>query len=219
MTHKAIGRFFKVLAVLVAVFMFAAVVSVQAETPAAPAAKKLMVFGDSLVAGYGLPLADSFPSQLEAKLKADGYDISVINAGVSGDTTSSGLTRLDWALAQKPDYFILVMGGNDMLRQVDLSVTRSNMNKIAEKVHAQKIPMLIAGMRPYRNFAGIGGGGLEDIYEDVADKYEAILYPFFLDGVALKAQYNQDDGIHPNKQGVAIIVDNIYDDVKELLDN
>ena len=193
--------------------------TLRAQTPSPSPQKKLMVFGDSLVAGYGLPLGDAFPAQLEAKLKSNGYDIQVINAGVSGDTTSSGLTRLDWALTQKPDYFILVLGGNDMLRQVDTTVTRSNLEKIVQKVRGQNIPVLMAGMRTYRNFAGVGGAGLEEIYEDVADKYDTALYPFFLDGVALHAAYNLDDGIHPNKQGVAMIVDAIYDDVKDLIEN
>lgn len=183
----------------------------------APAEKKIMVFGDSLVAGYGLPVGDAFPAQLEARLKADGHAIKVINAGVSGDTTSAGLTRLDWSLTQKPDYFVLVLGGNDMLRRVDLAVTRANLDKIVEKVRARNIPVLIAGMRTYRNLDESGADGLQKIYEDVARKHGASLYPFFLDGIALDAKYNLDDGIHPNKQGVAIIVDKIYDDVKSLI--
>lgn len=186
---------------------------------AAPAAaqKKLMVFGDSLVAGYGIPVTDAFPAQLEAKLKADGHDIKVINAGVSGDTTSAGLTRLDWSLSQKPDYLILVLGGNDMLRQVDQKVTRDNLDKIVKAVRGRDIPVLIAGMRSYRNLAAIQGGGIEAIYTDIARDNDALLYPFFLEGVALDAQYNLDDGIHPNRAGVARIVESIYPTVLELL--
>lgn len=217
MRCKSVRIFLNLLAALAVVLASAVAQAQSLPSPNPAATVKVMVFGDSLVAGYGLALADSFPAQLEARLRADGRDISVINAGVSGDTTSSGLTRLDWALTQKPDFFILVLGGNDMLRQVDLAVTRANLDKIVGKVHALGIPVLIAGMRPYRNFAGLGGGGLEGVYEDIADKYDALLYPFFLKGVELDAKYNLDDGIHPNKQGVALIVEGIYDDVKELL--
>ena len=187
--------------------------SLHAQTTPAPAPKKLMVFGDSLVAGYGLPYGDSFPAQLEQKLKADGHDIQVVNAGVSGDTTSAGLTRLEFALSQEPDYFILVLGGNDMLRQVDRSVTRDNLSRILRAVKARKIPVLMAGMRSYSNF----GGGFEKIYKDLARENDVLLYPFFLEGVALDAQYNLDDGIHPNKRGIGRIVDSIYPDVKKLL--
>ncbi len=183
-----------------------------AETP-----KKLMVFGDSLVAGYGLPVGDAFPAQLEAKLKADGHNITVINAGVSGDTTSAGLTRLNWSLTQKPDYFVLVLGGNDMLRQVDPKVTRKNLDDIVKTVRAQNIPVLMAGMQTYRNLGDGQTDALAQIYRDIAAKHDALLYPFFLDGIALNAAYNLDDGIHPNKQGVAIIVDKIYPDVKKLI--
>ena len=189
--------------------------ALRAQEPAAT--KKLMVFGDSLVAGYGLPAGDAFPAQLEKRLQAEGHDISVINAGVSGDTTSAGLTRLDWSLSQKPDYLIIVLGGNDMLRQVDRAVTRTNLDAIVAKVRAQNIPVLIAGMRAYHNLAGLGGRGLEAIYEDVAEAHDALLYPFFLEGVAMTAKYNLDDGIHPNAAGVGVIVDKIYPSVKKLI--
>lgn len=180
--------------------------------------KTLMVFGDSLTAGYGLPYDQAFPAQLERKLQADGHAIKVINAGVSGDTSSSGLTRIDFALAQNPDYFILELGANDMLRQVDVKTTRDNLDQILAKVHERKIPILVAGMRAYHNLAGIGGGGFNGIFEDLADKYDAVYYPFFLDGVALDASLNQDDGLHPTAAGVAIIVDKIYPKVEDLLE-
>lgn len=180
--------------------------------------KTLMVFGDSLVAGYGIPYDQSFPAQLEKKLRAEGHNIRVVNAGVSGDTTSGGLTRLDFALSQNPDYFILELGANDMLRQVDRKVTAGNLDKIAAKVAEKKIPMLVAGMRAYHNLNAVGGGGFEKIYEDLADKYDAVYYPFFLEGVALESRYNLDDGLHPNPAGVAVIVDSIYPDVEDLIE-
>lgn len=222
MRIKTPSALFNIPAMAIAVFLVTVLASHSLRAQTSDAAKKstaekLMVFGDSLVAGYGIPYGDSFPSQLGAKLKADGYDITVINAGVSGDTTSAGLTRLDWSLTQKPDYFILVLGGNDMLRQVDRNVTRDNLDKIVTKVKAQNIPVLIAGMRPFGNLEDARVEGLEKIYTDVAAKHDVALYPFFLDGIAMDAQYNLQDGIHPNKAGVAIIVDKIYPAVKKLI--
>ena len=197
--------------------LFAGLLLVAAPAQAQEAQKKLMVFGDSLVAGYGMAIDEAFPAQLEKKLQADGHNIKVINAGVSGDTTSAGVTRLDWALQQNPDYVIVVLGGNDMLRQIDTKVTRENLEKILTKLKERKIPTLLAGMRAYRNMNDFFGGGFETIFEETADKFDAVYYPFFLDGVALNAQYNLDDGIHPNPAGVNVIVEKIYDDVKKLL--
>lgn len=221
MRHKSPSALFNVLVAALLAVTVLVPQTLRAQTPDAQktATKKIMVFGDSLVAGYGLPFGDAFPAQLETRLKADGYDIAVINAGVSGDTTSAGLTRLDWSLSQNPDYFILVLGANDMLRQVDPAVTRANLDKIVEQVRAKNIPVLIAGMRPYQNLGATAGGGLEKIYRDVAAAHGALLYPFYLEGVALDARYNLDDGMHPNKQGIAIIVDKIYADVKKLIAN
>lgn len=192
--------------------------SAEAQTAPAEGAKKLMVIGDSLVAGYGLPAASAFPARLGEKLSADGHNIKVINAGVSGETTSGLLTRLDWTLQQKPDYVILVIGANDMLRQVDRNVTKANLQKILGKLQAQKIPVLMAGMRSFRNFDDLFGGKFQQIYEDLADEYDVIYYPFFLEGVAMDARLNQDDGVHPNLAGVDVIVDKIYGDVEDLLE-
>lgn len=185
---------------------------------AAEGQKTLMVFGDSLVAGYGIPYDQAFPAQLEKKLQAAGHDIRVINAGVSGDTTSGGLTRLDFALSQNPDFFLLELGANDMLRQVDRSVTAENLDRIAAKVREKNIPLLVAGMRSFRNLNGIGGASYDAMYEDLADKYDAVYYPFFLDGIALDSKYNLDDGLHPNPAGVGLIVDAIYPDVEKLIE-
>lgn len=179
--------------------------------------RKLMVFGDSLVAGYGLPVDQSFPAQLEKKLKAEGYDITVINAGVSGDTTSGGVTRLDWVLEQsKPDAVIVVLGGNDMLRSVDVKVTRENLDKIVKTLKAKKLPVLLAGMQSYRNLSA-PDDGFNKIYGDIAKQNKVALYPFFLDGVALDQRLNQADGVHPNNEGVGIIVEKILPSVKDLL--
>lgn len=210
---------FKHLAAIMAFFaLFVNAGSAQMAHAQAAAGKKLMVFGDSLVAGYRLPPEDSFPAQLERKLKTEGHDISVINAGVSGDTTSAGLTRLEWNLKQNPDYVIIVLGANDMMRQVDRKVTRGNFEKMLQILKDRKIPVLLAGMRSFRNYDAIFGGNFQEMYEELADEYDAVYYPFFLEDVAMEARYNLDDGIHPNKEGIALIVDNIYDDVQDLLD-
>ncbi len=186
--------------------------------PAQAATKTIMVYGDSLVAGYGLSLEEAFPAQLEKKLKDEGHDVKVINAGVSSETTSGALSRLDWTLQEKPDYFILVTGGNDMLRATDPKVTKENLRKILAKLKEKKIPTLIAGMRSFRNLGEIMANRYQDMFEDAAEEYDAISYPFFLDGVAMDARLNQRDGVHPNKEGVAIIVNKIYDDVEDLLE-
>lgn len=189
-----------------------------AQTGAIPApAKTLMVYGDSLVAGYGLDATASFPAQLDGALRKKGYQIKVINAGVSGDTTAAGLTRLDWSLRQNPDYVLLVLGGNDMLRAIDPKVTEDNLRAIMEKLEARKIPVLLAGMESFRNLGKDFSGKYRKMYAKLADRHAAILYPFFLDGVALKPEFNLDDGVHPNAQGVSVIVEKILPDVEKLL--
>lgn len=180
--------------------------------------KTLMVFGDSLVAGYGLPLDQAFPAQLERKLKEEGHDVRVLNAGVSGDTTAGGLARLEWSLQDDPGFVILVLGGNDMLRAINPDVTRKNLKGMLEILKARKIPVLLSGMRSYRNLGEIFGGSYQRMYEDLAEEYDAVFYPFFLEDVALDATLNLEDGMHPNARGIAVIVDNIYDAVEELLE-
>ncbi len=177
-----------------------------------------MAFGDSLVAGYGLKTEDAFPAQLEAKLKAEGLAVKVINAGVSGDTSSDGLNRLEWNLAHvKPGYVILIMGGNDMLRAIDPAITRANLQKMMNILKSHHIPVLIAGMKAFTNLGPQFATAYASMYKDIAGKDGAVLYPFYLDGVAMKPDLNQEDGIHPNKDGVAVIVDRILPDVKKLL--
>lgn len=185
---------------------------------AAVAETKLLVFGDSLVAGYRLPLDQAFPAQLERKLKADGHDVKVINAGVSGDTTSGGLSRLEWTLKDKPDIAILELGANDMLRATDPAVTRENLDKMLDIFKKNDIPVLLAGMKPFRNLGTDFADSYNRMFKDLSVKYDVVYYPFFLDGVAFDAKLNLDDGMHPNEKGVAAIVNNIYDEVLELLE-
>lgn len=202
--------FFKVFTLFFAVFMLSSQ-DVRAESA------RLMVFGDSLVAGYGLPLDQAFPAQLEKKLVADGKKVTVINAGVSGDTTAGGLARIDWAMQQKPTHIMVVLGGNDMLRAIEPKVTEKNLRDLMEKIKASKTPVLLAGMKSFRNLGGIFGSAYDKMYKGIAKDFDAVYYPFFLDGIAFDTAFNQDDGIHPNMRGVAEIVDRIYPSVEKLL--
>lgn len=180
--------------------------------------KKLLAFGDSLTAGYGIPVEKSFPAQLEKKLREQGHDVEVINAGVSADTTSGGLTRLAWTLdAQQPDFAIVALGANDMLRGTDPEVTRRNLKKILKTLKQRKIPVLLAGMKATPNLGPAFADSYQKMYQALAGKYAAVYYPFFLEGAALEPGLVQDDGLHPNEQGVAVIVGKILPSVKELL--
>lgn len=186
---------------------------------AAPAPVKLLALGDSLTAGYGLPEPQGFTSQLQKALTAKGYAVTVVNAGVSGDTTAGGLARLDWALADKPDAALIELGANDMLRGLDPGAAKANLDAILKKLAERRIPTLLAGMlatpslgRPYtERFNGL--------YPDLAKTYGLPFYPFFLDGVATDRALIQPDGLHPNAKGVAVIVERILPDITRLLDS
>jgi len=180
--------------------------------------KKLMVFGDSLVAGYGLTTQQGFTSQLQQALDQSGYKIKVINAGVSGDTTAGGRARLDWSLAENPDYVILVLGGNDMLRGLSPTQTRRNLLEILEQLTMKKIPVLFCGMLAPVNMGAEYQAEFNTIYPDLARQFGIGFYPFFLEGVALNPALNQPDGLHPNHEGVGIIVKNMMPAIKQLLD-
>lgn len=176
-----------------------------------------MVFGDSLAAGFGLPVEQSFPSQLGARLKSANLNVRVINAGVSGDTTAAGLRRLNYALKQKPDFIILELGGNDMLRAIDPVVTRENLRQMLEILKTYNRPVLLAGMRAFPNLGPSYEMAYVRLYKDLAAAYNTVFYPFFLEGVAGKPELTQDDGIHPNAAGVAVLVENILPSVADLL--
>ena len=183
----------------------------------AQAATTILAFGDSLTAGYGVAVDESFPARLEAALKARGRDVRVINAGISGDTTAGGLARLDWSLADKPDLVLLELGSNDMLRGIDPGSTEANLDAILQKLTAAKIPVLLCGMYAARNLGPDYVTRFDAIYPKLAKKYGVELYPFFLDGVALDASLNQGDGMHPNPAGVRIVVDRIAPVIETLL--
>ncbi len=187
-------------------------------TPAYAAERRLMVLGDSLTAGYGLPSAQAFPVRLEAALRARGIAVTVLNAGVSGDTTAGGLARLDWSLADKPTHAIVELGANDMLRGLDPAQAKRNLDQILTRLRKDKLPVLIAGMLASRNLGADYQSRFDAMYPDLAKQHGVALYPFFLDGVATDPALNQSDGIHPNARGVDIIVERILPAVLTLLE-
>jgi acyl-CoA thioesterase-1 len=177
----------------------------------------IVAFGDSLTAGYGVKADESFAAQLQMALQAKGHKVKIVNAGVSGDTTAGGLERLDWSLQPKPDGVILELGANDALRGVDPKETRANLDKILAKLKAENIDVLIAGMKAPSNWGADYQKEFDAIYPELATKYGATLYPFFLEGVALDRAFIQADGLHPTAKGVAEIVKRIMPDVEKLL--
>jgi acyl-CoA thioesterase-1 len=178
---------------------------------------RIVVLGDSLTAGLGLPADEAFPAKLERALKAKGLAIEVINAGVSGDTASGGLARLDWSVPEGTDAVILELGANDMLRGIDPKLTRQALEEIVRRLSARGVPVLLAGMRAAANLGNDYRRAFEALYSDLAGRYDLLLYPFFLDGVAGEAGLNQSDGLHPTAAGVDAIVARILPKVEELV--
>lgn len=179
---------------------------------------RVLAFGDSLTAGYGLPESDGFVPQLQMALQKMGRDVSVINGGLSGDTTAGGLSRLDWMLADKPDVVILELGANDMLRGLPPAEARANLDAIMERIRQSGAKLLLVGMMAARNMGEEYRQQFDAIYPDLAKRHNVPLYPFFLEGVAARPELNQADGLHPTKEGVAVIVANILPAVTGLLD-
>ncbi len=177
----------------------------------------LLVFGDSLTAGYMLPPGDSFPAQVQMALQAKSYKVQVINAGVSGDTSADGLQRLDWSLQGGADAVIVELGANDALRGIDPALTRTNLDKILAALTAKGADILVAGMRAPNNWGADYSKAFDAIYPDLSKKYGTALYPFFLDGVALDPKFVMQDGLHPTATGVAEIVRRILPDVEKLI--
>ncbi len=187
---------------------------------AAPAAQplRIVVLGDSLVAGFGIRPSEAFPVQLERALKERGHAVEVINAGVSGDTTAGGLERVGWAVPERTGAVILELGANDALRGLDPIRAKANLDKIITTLKAGGAEVLLAGMRAPRNLGERYTRAFDAIYPELAAKHGLILYPFFLDGVAMNARLNLDDGIHPNSRGVAEITKNILPSVEQLIE-
>ena len=198
---------FKVAALQFAVItfglLFGAVGAAEARTI------QLVGFGDSLMAGYQLPPGDGFPAKLEMALKAKGLDIAVADAGVSGDTTSGGLSRIDWSVPDGTDGVILELGANDALRGIPPEQTEKNLETMIERLKDRKIPILLVGMLAPPNMGGDYADKFNPIYKRLADKYQLPLYPFFLDGVATHADLQLADGMHPSSKGVDVMVEHM----------
>jgi len=193
--------------------LLAAAAPAQAAGPAT-----IAVLGDSIAAGYGLPAAQAFPARLEAALRAKGRDVKIINAGVSGDTTAGGLSRLDWTLSDKPDLVIVELGGNDALRGMDPKASEANLDAILVKLKAAGMKILLTGMLAPPNYGRDYSDAFNPIYARLAQKHNVPLYPFILDGVAADAALNQADAIHPNAKGVEVMVERILPYVEKALD-
>jgi acyl-CoA thioesterase-1 len=179
---------------------------------------RLLVLGDSLAAGYGLPAPQSFTVKLQEALTRRGHAVRVINAGVSGDTSAGGRARLDWVLADKPQAAILELGANDGLRGLDVGAMRANLAAILARFEAAGIPTLLAGMKAPPNYGGKYVTDYVAAFDKLArDNKDVIFYPFFLEGVAAIPELNQADGIHPNAKGVEVVVRNILPAVEQLL--
>jgi acyl-CoA thioesterase-1 len=184
---------------------------------AADAPVKIVALGDSLTAGFGLGLEAAFPTRLEAALKAKGYAVEIANAGVSGDTTSGGLARLDWSVPEGTDAVILELGANDALRGVDPGITRATLDAILRRLGERRVPVLLAGMRAPPNMGADYTRAFDAIFPDLAAAYGVVFYPFFLDGVAAQRRLNLADGLHPTAAGIDIIVARILPKAEELI--
>ena len=203
------ARFKHILALILFSLSFATAVQ------AAPV--KILALGTSLTQGLGLPPGTELTALLQARLRASGIDATVINAGVSGDTSAGGLSRLDWSLADNPNAAIVELGSNDALLGLNPSQTEKNLSAILAKLKAAHIPVLLLGMRAPRNLGPEYSAAFDPIYPRLAKLYGDDLYPFVLDGVALNPRLNQADGIHPNPAGEKIVADHIYPHVLKLV--
>lgn len=196
--------------------MLIPVAGVGAERPI-----KIVVLGDSLSAGFGLPVEAAFPSRLAEALKAKAAAmaaaVTIVNAGVSGDTASGGRDRLDWSVPEGTDAVILELGANDALRGLDPKLTKAALDEILRKLEDRHISVLLAGMRAPRNMGSDYAREFDAIYPALASTHPVVFYPFFLDGVAADPKLNQADGIHPNAAGVDVIVARMLPEVAQLV--
>ena len=191
----------------------AATVSVRAETI------NIVGFGDSLMAGYELAPSDAFPVQLEAALRERGHDVSVANAGVSGDTSTGGLARLDWSVPEGTDAVLLELGANDALRGISPAQTRRNLDEMISRLKDRGIAVLLVGIVSPPNMGDSYAQKFNRIYPDLAASHDVPLYPFFLDGVALQPGLDIGDGMHPNAEGVAVMVSRFMPYAEDLISN
>lgn len=190
---------------------FAAPASLRAEP------LQIVGFGDSLMAGFGLDAGQSFPEKLEAALRADGHDVVIANAGVSGDTSSGGLSRLDWSIPDGTDLVLLELGANDMLRGIAPELTEKNLDAMLARLGERHITVLLMGMRAAPNLGADYARAFDAIYPRLAEKHRVALYPFFLDGVAADKALLLEDGMHPNEAGIERMVERAKPAVEKLI--
>ena len=205
--------------ILVLIMALMTTQTVFAQSSAASPAKpvKMVVLGDSLSAGLGLSATAAFPARLQKSLEAKGIMVDMINAGVSGDTSSGGRDRLDWSIPEGTDAVILELGANDALRGTSPDVTRAALTDILTRLKARKIAVLLCGMLAPPNYGSEYAGRFNAIYPELSKSFGVPLYPFFLEGVAAEAKLNQADGLHPTAEGVDVIVKNILPSVEAFL--
>ena len=195
----------------------AAAVLVASAVAAAAEPYRIVGFGDSLMAGYGLDAGESFPEKLEARLREKGHDVVIANAGVSGDTTSGGLARLDWSIPEETDLVILELGANDMLRGVDPALVEQNLNAMLDRLKRRDITVLLAGMVAAPNLGHAYAEAFGAIFPRLAEKYDVPLYPFFLEGVAGDRDFLLQDGMHPNAEGIDRMVERVLPLVERII--
>lgn len=180
---------------------------------------KIVAFGDSLTAGFGLAEPESYPYLLQERLRSEGFDYEVINAGVSGDTSLGGLERADWVLEQeRVEILILELGANDLLRGMPVDRMKKNLASIIEKAQAKNVKVLLCGMVAPPAMGSDYERDFRNAFPDLADRYKVAFLPFLLEGIALKKELNQADGIHPNAEGTRLMTENIYRELKPLLE-
>ncbi|MBL8151901.1 MAG: arylesterase [Blastocatellia bacterium] len=179
---------------------------------------KIVAFGDSLTAGYGLSTKDSYPSLLQEKLKKDGFEYEVVNAGVSGDTTAGGVRRIDWALEGDVRAVILELGANDLMRGQPIKEMKKNLAEIIEKAQAKKAAVILAAIEVPKDVSKELNSAVTSVYQELSKEYNVTLIPSFLDRVAGIESLNQNDGIHPNIEGTKIVTENVYKYVKPILE-
>jgi acyl-CoA thioesterase-1 len=209
--ERRYGLFMHIAVLMLALMTIAPPARAEATKPV-----KLVVLGDSLSAGLGLPAQEAFPQKLKKALQAKGIEVDMVNAGVSGDTSSGGRDRLDWSVPEGTDGVIVELGANDALRGIDPELTRAALTDIVQRLEARKIAVMLCGMLAPPNYGADYAARFNSIYPDLAKKFDVPLYTFFLDGVAADAKLNQADGIHPTAAGVDIIVGNIMPTVEAL---
>ena len=176
-----------------------------------------MALGDLLVAGFGLRAEDAFPPRLQQALAARGLEVEIVNAGISGDTATDGLARLDWSAPEGTDAVIIELGTNDGLRGIDPAVTRNALEAMLRRLKERRIPVLLCGMLAPRNMGTAYVRAFDGIFPSLAATYNVLFYPFFLDGVVTDFSLNQGDGLHPSAAGVRVIVTRILPKVEELI--